>query len=112
MEHKSGYIITPKNSTVVSHISGIELPTIEANLGWVALYEEFIIPRWSLVPESVAKEMGYIPVQTRLDEGPHNSREIEEIEAEMFELDRVHHKRRRELERELQRRIIELNDPS
>jgi len=56
MEPNTGYIITTQNASLVAQISGKELKTIEANIGWAAVYQENPYPRWSLMPKNVAEQ--------------------------------------------------------
>lgn len=64
LKSMTAYPITETNAHTLSHISGIELRTYLANLGWCATYAENRYPRWQIVPESVAMYDMHYPIDT------------------------------------------------
>lgn len=54
LKTQTAYPITETNANILHHISGIELKTFTANLGWCASFSEYRFPRWMIVPMSVA----------------------------------------------------------
>ena len=54
LQTQTAYPITETNASTLHHISGIDLKTFEANLGWCATFSEYRFPRWMIVPISVA----------------------------------------------------------
>lgn len=50
MKDKTAHVVSSNNCQTLSFLSGIPLKTMQANPGWVALYNESRIPFWSLVP--------------------------------------------------------------
>lgn len=103
MEDNTGYIVTPQNEGVLTHITGIPLKTLEANHGWVAHYsEKTLANRWALVPRSIAVQTpGFKLVKFEHIDEPAPVREPDEILAEMQTDADAYFKRRRELEAEL-----------
>lgn len=57
LEHYTAYLITPTNTNVLSHLSGFPRPTLEANLGWCATYDETQRRRWGIVPAYTAVQI-------------------------------------------------------
>lgn len=60
MKNNSGYLITRENAFTVSLITGIPLSTLEANMGWVAVYSEdeaYVVQKWALIPKSIAEKL-------------------------------------------------------
>lgn len=102
MDDNTGYIITPQNEDVLTHITGIPLETLKANHGWVAHYsEETLSRRWAVIPRSVAVEIpGFKLVRFEHISDPPLPRDPEEISKELQALNRAYFKRRRELEAE------------
>ena len=54
LKHKTAYPITTASARTLSNISGFPLKDVEANIGWVATYDETKRRRWGIVPESFA----------------------------------------------------------
>jgi hypothetical protein len=57
LKHKTAYRITAYNYRYLSFISGFDIQTMTANLGWFATYSETRKGcRWQIVPRSVIEE--------------------------------------------------------
>ena len=53
---QAAYPNTETNADTLHHISGIDLRTFTANIGWCASFSEYRRPRWMIVPMIVAVE--------------------------------------------------------
>ena len=57
LKDKTAYLITASNANVLSHLSGFPRETIEANIGWCAVYDESKQRRWGIVPARTAVQV-------------------------------------------------------